>query len=479
MAPSGHHRGPAHRESGKTVATPRGAGFARRVLVPSVVGVLAVVLVLAGQGQGLAQGQDRGAKRQESRLSADRFVDRVINGEPVSCMYGNVVIDRDTSTVTADTAYIYRDRELYEFVGNVRVVRSDAVLTCEHGIYNRNFGSGDFDGNVRLVEGDVIGTGDIGEARGDGRYLRLIGNALLVTPDYSVRGDTIFQDRLTGEGEAFGNVSIMEPEALNLVTGQHAVFHKDGEVAEVDRDPVLTSRQGEGGPLRSEAGLMRFYRSDDRVVMTDSVRIRQGQTLATADTAVAYGRELMVLTGAPTVSMNAASTMYGDRMDFHYRDGELRQLIIVGSARMEDSSPDSLARVYQGLPTMDVLEGDSITVDFENREIRRSVVVGNAHSRYTPLDMADEVATNDATGDTIIIHFRQRKVARVRVLGNASGKYSFARVAAMREMLGKSKRLADMLASITISRTLTACPPVMAASPASRAGEIITKSSRV
>ncbi len=432
MAVTGHRQG----------RRDRGPACGRRVLLPAALAAMAVLLLASGLDRGWAR---EAGPRQESRLRAERFVDRVIDGEPVSCMFGNVFIDRDTMTAAADTAYFYRERELYEFRGHVRVTRNEAVLTCRRGLYNRNFGTGDFYGDVRLIEGDVIGTGDIGESRGAGRYLRLIGDALLVTPDYSVRGDTIFQDRQTGRGEAFGNVSIMEPGSENLVTGQHAVFHEDGEVAEVDRHPVLTSREQSGGPLHSEAGLMRFFRSEDRVVMIDSVRIRQGQTVATADTAVAYGRERMVLTGSPSVSMGTASTMYGDRMEFFYAGGELRQLVIVGAGRMEDSSPDSLAHLYEGLPTMDILEGDSITVDFENRRIRRSVVVGNAHSRYTPLDLTDEVATNDVTGDTITILFNQQRVSRVRVQGNADGTYRFARVAAMRQMLGKSKRLADML----------------------------------
>lgn len=421
-------------------------GFGRGVMGPAVVGVFLLLSLAAGRPSGLVPGASAAPVRAESRLQADRFVDRMIDGEPVSCMYGNVFIDRDTLTAAADTVYFYRDREVYEFVDNVRLTRHGTVLTCEHGLYNRNFGAGDFRGRVRLVDGDVIGTGAIGESRADGRYVRLIRNALLVTPDYSVRGDTIFQDRLTGEGQAFGHVSIMEPGAENLVTGDHAVFHADGEVAEVDRNPVLVSREQSGGPLHSTAGLMRFFRSENRVVMIDSVRIRQGQTVAMADTAVAFGRERMVLTGAPSVAMGTSSTMYGQRMEFFYHGGELRQLVITGQGRMEDSSPDSLANLYHGLPTMDVLEGDSITVDFENRQIRRSVVVGNAHSRYTPLEMTDEVATNDVTGDTITIHFKQQRVARVRVLGNADGTYRFARVNAMREMLGKSKRMADMLA---------------------------------
>ena len=57
-------------------------------------------------------------------------------------------------------------------------------------------------------------------------------DALLVNPEYTVRADTIQRDRLTGRGEAFGNVQIMEPGALNLVTGDHALFLQAAETAE-------------------------------------------------------------------------------------------------------------------------------------------------------------------------------------------------------------------------------------------------------
>jgi len=381
-----------------------------------------------------------------SRGRADRFIDRMVDGEHISEAYGNVYIDRDTVTAAADTAYYYRDRAVYEFIGNVRLTRFDAVLTCRRAIYNGNFGSGDFYEDVRLVEADVIGTGRKGESRGEGRFLRLVEDALLVTPEYSVRADTIIRDRLTGTGEAFGHVRIMEPGALNLVTGDHATFLAAGEVAEVDRNPVLTSRDQQGGLLTSTAGLMRFFRQEDRVVMIDSVRINQGQTRARADTAVAYGRERMVLAGTPEVSMSGTSTMRGDIIEFLYRDGELYRVLLIGAARMEDATPDSLAAVYQGLPEMDVLEGDSITVEFEEEKIQRSIVIGNARSQYTPTDLSDEVATNDVVGDTITIDFHDERVHRVNVVGNMSGTYRFARIAAMREMLGRSRRLADMMA---------------------------------
>ncbi len=419
-----------------------------RSLLPAAA---AAAVLLAGVLTGVvpvgAIDPDDPVTRPLSRGVAERWVDRIVDGERISYLYGNVFIDRDTVTAAADTGIVYRDRGRYELYGRVRLTNKGAVLTCRRGDYSETFGRGDFFGDVRVVEGEMVGTGLRGESRQAGRLLRLIGDALLVTPDYTVRADTVERDRQTGLGEAFGHVQIMEPGAKNLVTGDHAIFLEAEGVAEVDRNPVLTSREQSGGPLVSTAGRMRFYRFDDLVVMTDSVRIRQGQTRADADTAVAHGRERMVLTGSPQVGLGGRSTMHGERIEFIYRDGHLHRVILTGDARMEDASPDSLAHIYSGLPELDILEGDSISVEMEDEQIRRTVVVGRARSRYTPLDLSDEVATNDVAGDTIVIHFREERVARVDVRGNMSGTYRFARVAAMREMLGRSRRLADLLAA--------------------------------
>jgi lipopolysaccharide export system protein LptA len=463
--------------------TSRGAAAWRTRLI-NLIRLLPALLLGAGALFSLAAAQPGGEAdrpRPKSRMESDRFIDRVVDGEPVSYMLGNVFIDRDSLTARCDTAHYYRGREYYEFMGNVVITRDSTVLECRYGNYDRLAGAGNFFRDVRLTDGEMIGTGLRGESRLDGRQVRLIGEALLVTPDYSVRADTIFKDRLTGQGEAFGQVRIMEPGAKNLVTGEHATFSATGDTAEVDRNPVLVSREQQGGPLISHAGLMRFFRREDRVVMVDSVRIKQGATRARADTAIAYGRDRMLLIGSPEVSMDQGSVMYGDRIEFRYQGGQLRRVILTGDARMEDTAPDSLATVYKGLPAMDVLSGDSISVEFEDSQIDRSVVVGNARSVYTPQDLQDEVATNDVVGDTIIINFRNQQVNRVKVMGNMSGTYKFARVAAMREMLGRGKRLADMMAadqvdSAAVADTLLAAgvDSVIATLPTSLVDSLLT-----
>lgn len=378
----------------------------------------------------VAPAQPASAQREESRLQATRLVDRVVDGRRVLCMYGNVFIDRDSVTAAADTAYVQRDTDEYHLNGNVRLTSGAAVLTCRRAHYLRATGAGEFGGDVKVTENDVTVTGTDGDTRGNGRWLTVRGDALLVSPEYTVRADTIRQDRAQRSGEAFGRVRIVEPGAENLVTGGHAVFDRASNAAIVDRGPVLTSRDRRGGVLVSEARVMHLHRAEDRVVMVDSVRIRQALGTATADTAVALGRERLILTGSPRVRLTRGSVLSGERIEFEYAAGQLRRVILSGDARTVDSEPDSLAALYPGLPGQDVLAGASIIIDFEDEEIRRTFVTGKARSTYTPLDVTTELATNEVAGDTIIVHFRDQQVRRVRVLGQAEGTYRFAPLSA-------------------------------------------------
>lgn len=403
------------------------------------------------------------AQRPLSRVNAQRMVEQTVDGRPVTCLYGEVFIDRDSVTAAADTAYVQRDSEQYDLHGNVRLTRSGSVLTCRRAHYDALGGNGAFAGDVRLTEPDATVTGAAGDTRGDGRWLQVYGDALLVTPEYTVRADTIARDGVAETGQAYGHVRIVEPDATNLVTGGHAAWDRAADEAIVDRGPVLTTRDSAGEVTVAEARVMRLYRSSDRVVMVDSVRIRQSLGTARADTGEAIGRERMVLTGSPLVKLYRGSVLSGERIEFEYANEELRRVILIGHARTVDDGPDSLARRYPGLPDRDILEGGRIVIDFEDGEIRRTEVTGGAHSIYTPLDVGTEVATNEVAGDTIIVNFRERAVRRVLVLGKVDGTYRFAQVSTWNAR-ADSAAAADSLMALAVAEEDSAA--TAAAAPA-------------
>ncbi len=380
-------------------------------------------------GQAALRWQVEHPRRPASLLVADRTVYRVIDGEAVSFYYGNVYLDRDSVVVRADSAHVHRDRDVVRLFANVRIRQGVSVAASDWAEYRRDRGEADLRGRVRIDEAGTVATGAFGELRDGLQLTRLFGDALLVSPEYTVRADTLLRDRRLDHGEAFGNVRIMDSGGGSLVTGAHGLFAADGTWAEVDRDPTLETREADGEPVHSAARDMRFFRAEERAVMTDSVRISQGRLSAIADTAISYGKERMVLRGSPRLAQGERSRMFGDEIEFFYRDGALYRVILVGHARMDDAEPESLAALYRGLPALDVIEGDSITVHFREGKIHRTDVVGQAHSVYVPIDLGDEVAYNDVKGDTLILRFAGERVREVEVRGSMVGAYHFARLA--------------------------------------------------
>ncbi len=370
--------------------------------------------------------------RQASLLTADRTVYRVIDDEAISFYYGNVYLDRDSVVVRADSAHVFRGRSVVRLFDHVHIRHNETRIASDWAEYRRDDGEADLRGRVRVVEDQSLVTGNLGELRHELQLLRVFDDAVFIAPEYTVRADTLVRDRRLGHGEAFGNVRIMDPDGGSLVTGDHGLFSADGTWAQVDENPALETREEGGDPVHSIARNMKFYRAEERVVMTDSVHIYQGPMQAFADTAISYGKERMVLRGKPRLEQGERSRMYGDQIEFFYRDGALYRVILLGQARMEDTEPDSLAAIYRGLPEFDVIEGDSITVHFRRGQIRRTDVVGNAHSIYVPVDVEKEISYNEVAGDTLVLRFADSRVREVEVRGNMTGTYHFASIAAMR-----------------------------------------------
>ena len=248
-------------------------------------------------------------RRPGSLLQADRSIYRVIDGEAISFYYGNVYLDRDTVVVRADSAHVFRDRNVVRLFENVRIRHDETRIASDWAEYRRDLGESDLRGHVRVVEAAMLATARRGELRDDMQLLRLFDDAVTIAPEYTVRADTLVRDRRLGFAEAFGHVRVMDPDAGSLVTGDHGRFAADGGWAEVDRNPALETREGGGEPVHSFARKMRFYRTEERVVMTDSVRIAQGHLRAFADTAISFGRERMRSLCWGTIRRNTESAM--------------------------------------------------------------------------------------------------------------------------------------------------------------------------
>lgn len=393
---------------------------------PSLAGARLLLGLLASCALGAAVSSAQTSALERYDYDGDRArMIRSPEGESVYILEGNARFWGQDVEITGDLGRMYAQAERMEVVGSVEVTSDSLDLWCDSLIVYEAREEGLAFGQVRIETAD----GAMGRGR-RGRYLRqedwlaLAGDARVIDEDFVVAGDSIQIDRRRGEMEALGNVSIVDEVNRSVVRGEHATFDRQRGIAVVDSLPELRSRRGSGPMTVVRSEWMSFDRQGETSTAVGDVRFRQGATEAHADTARFLGEDLLVLSGSPSVQQHGR-VMTGQLIRVRYVDSRLHAIDVTGQASLVDSTPDTLASEWSSIPLANTLTGDSLHIDFEDGDIQRTYVEGQAHSVYIPEDQEDVVSVNDVRGQSIDIGFVDGRVGRVTVRGSVSGAYRF------------------------------------------------------
>ncbi len=397
-------------------------------------------------GGGISRAQDDSPSPASAHLyyEAEEGRRRLTPDGPVVFLEGKVRFTRQGMTLTAQRARYYERQRFAWINGEVHAVTeslevwADSVrveeLTNTAWLYSR----------VRLETFDgILGKGDRGVFWRDRDCMALAGSARIIDSTFTLEGDSLFFDRRGDMVEAFGTVKVVDTEAQTMVTGEHGLMYRSTGIAYVDSLPRLNNRSEEGATATVRSRWMSFDREHDHSRAVGDVDFHQGETVAHADTADFHGRDLLILTGTPQVEQGRRR-MSGREIRFHYRQGELHTIEIFGGAALIDSTPDSLSRSFTGIPLANELHGDSLRIDFEEGEIRRTRMAGHAQSIYLPEDQSDVVSVNEAEGDSIQIEFVGGQVDRVSVMGHTLGNYHFLERETILRVRARSDSLSRM-----------------------------------
>ena len=343
----------------------------------------------------------------------------------VSYLEGPVTLTRPSLTVFSDRARYYELLRQYWVVGNVHAISDSIELWSDSLRVEELQNLGYAYGHVKiLTEEGILGTGDRGIYARDAGWVSLAGNARLIDGDLAVDGDSLHFDQNTNMIEAFDNVRVIDGVAETVVTGAHGIFDQEAGVAWVDSLPELTHRTKGGSTSTVKSSWMRFEQEGHTNRAVGDVNFRQGTTIAHADTAEFQGEDVLVLTGSPQVQQGS-QLMQGDVVRFTYEEGDLRLIEVFGQASLTDSSPDTLAAAFTGIPLANELRGDSLRIHVDAGDITRTHVVGNASSIYLPEDQESTIAVNEVEGNSIDIRFTDGQVDVVTVNGDVVGIYRF------------------------------------------------------
>lgn len=241
------------------------------------------------------------------RVIGDSLVGKMINGESIREVHGNVIITQDDVTITCDKAIQYIAKNEAELIGKVVVHQDSIVIKTDAGYYYGDskttfskVGVTLFDGHVNLFS--KIGYYYFDDKRADFyQNVKLydsvttmwsdkltyyndedraiaVGNIKIVDTANVVYADSLEHFRNTRKTFAFNNVRIYDKENKLAIFGKFFEDYGDSNYSKIFGEPLLikidTTSSGGFDTLVVSSKLMEaFGDSTKKLVATDSVKI--------------------------------------------------------------------------------------------------------------------------------------------------------------------------------------------------------------
>lgn len=300
----------------------------------------------------------------------------------------NVLLTHPDYTVKTDTLQYSTATGTAYFFSYTEISDSDNVIRCNYGQYNTRTGKSWF-----------------------------TKNAAILSKENTIRADTIFYDRFSGIGEAYGRLWVRDSVQKIIIFGQKGYYDRKKKYTKVSGRP-LAKKYG-------SSDSMLLY-SDTMVYWSDSLRARrflsafghvqiwQPEFSGTADS-ISYVIEdsLFHLYGTP-VLWNKESRLNSDTMRIFMRNSK------VSTMHMRNNS---FVAIEEDLSHYSQISGRDMDNYFSGQGKLRNVhVQGDAHSVYYIREQ-DTVLTsaNVVACENLKILMDSSKVSQVRFYGLPKG----------------------------------------------------------
>jgi len=394
----------------------------------------------------------------------DSLVGKVVNGESIREVVGNVRLSQGNVNVTCDMAIQYLARNEAELIGNVIAKQDSLTLQTEKGYYFGNLKKTKSTSGIILDDTKVVLSADSGQYFFDDAkaffqtnvklvdsvttliadeltyYKNLdksvaVGNVNINDRSNIIYADTLVHLRKTKFSIADGKVSISNIQDNLTIFGNH--LEDDGELRYtlIDKNPVLMqidtsiTKQDVAetvitiDTLLIKSKVMESFRSGTNVFKaTDSVKILRGGFASVNDLTTYYRDDEKIITDK--ISENAPgpvlwyenSQLMGDSITIYLEEGQIKNLTVNFNSFM--LSQNNLFN-----QRFDQTSSDSVHMYFINNRMERAEFAGKVQSIYFLLD--DDVPNGlvKSTAHNAVIVFKENKIDQVRLYGSPTSEY--------------------------------------------------------
>ncbi len=314
---------------------------------------------------------------------------------------------REVSFFADQTEVSFQDGILIKkYTGDVTATCEDMTLSAEKAVYYKTEEKIELVGNVcvsdtsKSIEADYI-TYWVEE-----RKAVASGRVLVQRKGQRLNSDRAVYLEVENRIIALGNVRLVDLPEQITVTGGQAEYNLETEVAVITDHPRFVKIENqEDENLIVTARQMELRSKEKRVIATQDVQLNKKRITAVCGQMIhLQPKEKLILQNNPQVVQlqpeGAEQTLKGDTIEITLKEGVINEVTVTGEATGKTVEKDG-EEVSQ-------ISGQQISLKFEDEQLQRIVVEGNATSVYylfQPEDSQREI--NEASGDTVEFFFRE------------------------------------------------------------------------
>jgi lipopolysaccharide export system protein LptA len=353
---------------------------------------------------------------------ADSLEGRVIDGEAVRELIGNVNLRQGRVIITCDRVLEYQARGQYDLNGHVVVQDSNTVIAMPRGVYRRAERSAEALDSVSLTDGATRLTARYGRYFVDPREGFFREDVRVVDSTSVITCDSLHYMRASRQSVATGRVTVVSPGDHVTIFGGLLVHDQTTAFSRMTREPVLVQVDTAGGgtpdTLVVRSVVMESYRdSTRRLLAIDSVRLA-GQSMAgRAGFAEFFSRGDSILLRHQPVIWYERTQVSGDSIRIYLVRRRLERVLVTGTAIAVSESDSLHPGVY------DQMVGDTMDIEFARQALHSIQVDVHAISVYHLYDDTTANGINRTSGDRIVMQFRDGRLRSIRVMGGVEGQY--------------------------------------------------------
>jgi lipopolysaccharide export system protein LptA len=358
-------------------------------------------------------------------------------------LIGNVIVKQDSLTITTEHANYYGDQRKATSVSGVTLDDKKVILTADSGDYYFDEDKAHFKSNVKLVDTSAVLTSyELIYYKNENRMIA-INDVKIVQEENIIIADSLEFLRDKRITYATGNVSINNPENNVLIFGDHLEDYAEDYYTLIDKNPLLiqidTSIVREADTLAlSEEDYITRYRIDTLIIRslimeawrdtidifkaTDSVRIVRSAFASINDFTIYYRNEGKIITqktdtdSPQPILWYETSQMTGDSVTIHIRENRIRQLDIDKNAFALSQNEDYSSRYDQ-------TSGERIILFFDEGELTRTEIYNNVLSIYYLYEEKEPNGLTKSSSQNAVIKFEDKEVSEVRLYGSPSSEF--------------------------------------------------------